>query len=155
MRKSEHGVGNTCGVCLYKNVISRTFKVMKTSGKSIFFTCKTLSFPFATEKRKIICFRTFLWPLKGFIDEGVPCTRVFTVCLPNELRPYSTEEKIMLALPLQLSWASVVRKWDVNSGWIGPLWRQCSNEEKRNHPDRGLLPAWESFHHCYNSLKAN
>lgn len=42
--------------------------------------------------------------------QGVLCTRVFTGCLANELGPYPTKKIITLALPLQPTWASVVRK---------------------------------------------
>lgn len=53
-------------------------------------------------------------PLLGLCEmiyrQGVLCTRVFTGCLANELGPYSTKKIITLALPLQPSWASVVRK---------------------------------------------
>lgn len=67
-------------MCLYKNIISRTYKVMKTNGKSKFLHAK----PFPSlllqkkKKEKIFWFRTFSGALKGFIDK---------VCCVQELLP--------------------------------------------------------------------
>lgn len=59
---------------LYKNIISMTFKVMKTSGKSTFLHAKPSHS--GKEKKSIICFRTFSGTLKGFIDK-VCCVQEF------------------------------------------------------------------------------
>lgn len=70
------------------------------------------------------------------------CVRGFAVCLADELGPSSTKKIIMLALPLQPSWASVVWKLGVNSGSLlyeGSLQMAC--EKKRNHSGHGPLPA--------------
>lgn len=112
-KPSECGVGNACRVCLYKNIISRTFKGMKTSGKSKFLYAQ--SFPSLLLRERGKKKRLFVSePLLGLCEmiyrQGVLCTRVFTGCLANELGPYSTKKIITLALPLQPSWASVVRK---------------------------------------------